>query len=229
MLIGIFQVIQSGKLQLWPLGCVASLPYLSPDSTYQNSSYLPEVLYLSKSPHHCLSAMETEPKDGLRTFYPNRQALTVKWNGCVSSSGCLSLLQVQQGGCKQRVIDEMLHVVLLTFLLGFGAHLISYILPRKLWKKNEESSFLTSIEHLFVPYFQTNQYKINNLIPPSRYQQNSETDIPLICVPLMVQILLLRDRETIKGPFLSTGRKMTIFQPRNFQAGYVAQLVTSFH
>lgn len=148
MLIGIFQVIQSGKLQLWPLGCVASLPYLGPDSTYQNS-YLPEVLYLSKSPHHCLSAMETEPKDGLRTFYPNRRALTVKRNGCVSSSGCLSLLQVQQGGCKQRVIDEMLHVVLLTFLLGFGAHLISYILPRKLWKKNEESSFLTSIECLF--------------------------------------------------------------------------------
>lgn len=41
----------------------------------------------------------------------------------------------------------MLHVVLLTFLFGFGAHLISYILPRTMWKKSEESSFLTDTGH----------------------------------------------------------------------------------
>lgn len=73
----------------------------------------------------------------------NRQALTVKWNGCVGSFGRLSLLQVQQGGCKQRVIDEMLHVMLLTLLLGFGAHLISHILP----KKHGERNSLTYIDH----------------------------------------------------------------------------------
>lgn len=54
----------------------------------------------------------------------------MKWNGRVSSFCLLCLLQVQQGRCKQRVVDEMLHIVLFTLLLGLGTHLISYILPR---------------------------------------------------------------------------------------------------
>ena len=54
----------------------------------------------------------------------------MKWNGCVSSFCLLCLLQVQQGRWEERVIEEMVHIVLLTLLLGLGAHLIGYILPR---------------------------------------------------------------------------------------------------
>ena len=47
----------------------------------------------------------------------------------VSSFCLLRLLQVQQGRCEQRVIDEMVHIVLLTLLFGLGTHLIGYTLP----------------------------------------------------------------------------------------------------
>lgn len=50
-------------------------------------------------------------------------------NGCLVVLSLLCLLQVQQGGGKQGVVDEMFHVVLLTLLLGFGAHLVGHVLP----------------------------------------------------------------------------------------------------
>lgn len=77
-------------------------------------------------------------QEWLKKLLKIREALTVKWNGCVSSFSLLSLFQVKQGRCKKRVIDEMLHVVLLTLLLGLGTHLIGYILPRGVWGKEKE-------------------------------------------------------------------------------------------
>lgn len=55
--------------------------------------------------------------------------LTVEGNGSLVVLSLLCLLQVQQGGCKQGVVDEVFHVVLLTLLLGFGAHLVGHVLP----------------------------------------------------------------------------------------------------
>lgn len=55
--------------------------------------------------------------------------LTVEGNGCLVVLSLLCLLQVQQGGGKQGVVDEVFHVVLLTLLLGFGAHLVGHVLP----------------------------------------------------------------------------------------------------
>lgn len=50
-------------------------------------------------------------------------------NGCLVVLSLLCLFQVQQGGGKQGVVDEVFHVVLLTLLLGFGAHLVGHVLP----------------------------------------------------------------------------------------------------
>lgn len=55
--------------------------------------------------------------------------LTLEGNGCFVVLCLLCLLQVQQGGCKEGVVDEVFHVMLLTLLLGLGTHLVGYILP----------------------------------------------------------------------------------------------------
>lgn len=74
----------------------------------------------------------------------------MKWNGCISSFCLLRLLQVQQGRCKQRVIDEMLHIVLLTLFLGLGAHLIGYILPRIVSKRENSDHLYKEVKTWFI-------------------------------------------------------------------------------
>lgn len=71
-------------------------------------------------------------------------------DGCISSFCLLCLLQVQQGEWKQRVIDEMLHIVLLTLLLGLGAHLIGYILLGVESEKEAEFSLYIMVKVWFV-------------------------------------------------------------------------------
>lgn len=40
-----------------------------------------------------------------------------------------SFPQAEQGGGEERVVDEVLHVVVLALLFGFSAHLVRHILP----------------------------------------------------------------------------------------------------
>lgn len=55
--------------------------------------------------------------------------LTFERNCALCKARVLCFPQAEQGGGEERVIDEILHVVALTFLFGFSAHLISHILP----------------------------------------------------------------------------------------------------
>lgn len=55
--------------------------------------------------------------------------LTFEGDGRVSGAGLLHLTQAKQCGGEERVVDEVLHVVALTLLLGLGSHLIRHILP----------------------------------------------------------------------------------------------------
>lgn len=55
--------------------------------------------------------------------------LTFERNSALCKAGVFCFPEAEQGGGEQRVMDEILHIVALAFLLGFGAHLICHILP----------------------------------------------------------------------------------------------------
>lgn len=57
------------------------------------------------------------------------RVLTAEWDGRVCGASSLHLPQAQQGGREQRVVDEVLHIVSLTFLLGPRTHLVCHVLP----------------------------------------------------------------------------------------------------
>jgi hypothetical protein len=79
----------------------------------------------------------------------------------------------------------MLHVVLLTLLLGLGAHLISDILPRKIWEREgKEKCFHLYIntESMVCPLHILSKIQISIIQYFWRYQQNNATNISLISV-----------------------------------------------
>lgn len=55
--------------------------------------------------------------------------LTFERNRALCKARVFCFPQAEQRGGEERVIDEILHVVTLTFLFGFSAHLIRHILP----------------------------------------------------------------------------------------------------
>lgn len=55
--------------------------------------------------------------------------LTFERNSALCKARVFCFPQAQQGGGEERVIDEILHVMTLTFFFGFSAHLICHILP----------------------------------------------------------------------------------------------------
>lgn len=55
--------------------------------------------------------------------------LTFERNGTLCRARVFCFAEAEQGRGEERVVDEILHVVALTFLFGFSAHLISHILP----------------------------------------------------------------------------------------------------
>lgn len=58
-----------------------------------------------------------------------KQLLTFERNGAVCEVRVFCFPQTEQGGGEERVVDEVLHVVVLTLLFVFSAHLIGHILP----------------------------------------------------------------------------------------------------
>lgn len=82
-----------------------------------------------------------------------------------------SFAQTKQGGGKKRVIDEVLHVVVLAFLFGFSAHLVRHILPvtakqiKALWTHiiqivNTENPLCTNIPSIFVGVHQIMSFRL---------------------------------------------------------------------
>lgn len=57
------------------------------------------------------------------------RVLTFKRNSALCNTRVFCFPQAEQGGGEEWVIDEILHVVVLTLLFGFSAHLIRNILP----------------------------------------------------------------------------------------------------
>lgn len=123
--------------RLW--GNTPSLPHHNAYSKVTTPTplvfHMLSALQVIQSAH---TSTEIGPKDVVSLSYQTREVLTMKRNGCVCSFCLFCLFQVQQGRCKQRVIDEMLHIVLLTLFLGLGAHLIGNILPRVGRKRQKE-------------------------------------------------------------------------------------------
>lgn len=56
-------------------------------------------------------------------------SLTFKRNRSICKMRVFSFPQTEQGGREERVVDEILHVVVLALLFGFSAHLVRHVLP----------------------------------------------------------------------------------------------------
>lgn len=55
--------------------------------------------------------------------------LTFKRNSSLCKAGVFCFSEAEQSGGKERIVDEILHVVALTLLFGLSTHLICHILP----------------------------------------------------------------------------------------------------
>ena len=77
-----------------------------------------------------------------RVVEPKGCCLTFEGDGGVGGASLLHLPQAQQCGGEERVVDEVLHVVALTLLLGLGAHLIRHVLPVSESVERDEAVYL---------------------------------------------------------------------------------------
>lgn len=90
---------------------------------------------LHKTPgiRHCLFPSSEHGDERWIDYFGKKNSvmwiLTSEGNCALRKARVFCFPEAEQGGGEQRVIDEILHVVALTFLFGFRAHLICHILP----------------------------------------------------------------------------------------------------
>lgn len=90
---------------------------------------------LHKTPgiRHCLFPSSERGDERWIDYFGKKNSvmwiLTSEGNCALRKARVFCFPEAEQGGGEQRVIDEILHVVALTFLFGFRAHLICHILP----------------------------------------------------------------------------------------------------